>query len=947
MAEPARTVVSLNGTWDLAFDPENVGKPRRWFARFPRSVKMQVPGVWELIRPGYDGVGWYRRSFDAPPTWMEKTVRVRFMAASYYAECWLNGQFLGAHEGGYTPFDFDLSPVLRPGANELIVRVINPPVNYPLEGFRAGAPLNQSDIPIGKGAWYFNFGGLWQDVFLLVTDPVYVEDCFARPFPPAKKAVLDITIRNGRKAGRYVVTCRVAPADDPDRPVATRTLKVALKKGENTLSVAIPFLRVRLWSPDDPFLYVAAVQVAQEGRLVDEHSVRFGMREFTIKGGRYYLNDRRIKLKGFLNQGMYPRTLSYPETRESAVQELKLLKDNGFNFMRLHLKPAPWWYLDLMDEMGIMAEGEPPAGWNSKSPRLEPRIRNEVIGLLKRDRNHPSIIFWCLLNEAYHYRGYTMEEIKGITSRVGAVGRKLDPTRLMMDTSGSPPGTPAGDGTDLLLPNSTRTACMADLHAYCPIPVPDSSIESYRTMGKPGVAAYVSEYGAPLVSPDFEEVLGRYSPSERRRGLEDYVLHRDFYESLKAQFQKAGLAGTFGTVRHMLAKANGVRADEMRHITAAMRLNPRLGGFALCQLADASGELFGATDVWRRPKELFHQLASIMPTPLLVPLIRPRVFTSGTAVTVRAGLVNEDKLGATYDCHLEIARPRGRVLQTFSARVRASAEAQTAISTRIRPDLRPGKYELRAVLRRGRQVLTRQAMEFTVLPHPAVRVPLVAAWDQRQTIRQFLKGYRVQAEVFSNNYRNKNVPILMDMRTGGPGRVLRGEVIGELKKIVQLGGCAVLFNADVLPLYEFLFPTLIRVQGVMRTIGYVKKHPIFAGLPSDCVVGYEYARVCTNELDKGEDVLAAGGDVIVGGLSQHMWTRPAVYYWGVNLYTVPIGRGHVIVCNMNVLDPLDSDPVAQLLMANIVNYAASIIEPGREEKLLSRCIDPLSERDYS
>lgn len=101
-------MVSLNGTWTVAFDDANVGKARRWFGKFP-GRPLAVPGVWELVRPRYDGVGWYRRTFAAEGAWRRQCVRLRFGAVSYFCEVWLNGRQVGRHEGGYTPFEIDVT----------------------------------------------------------------------------------------------------------------------------------------------------------------------------------------------------------------------------------------------------------------------------------------------------------------------------------------------------------------------------------------------------------------------------------------------------------------------------------------------------------------------------------------------------------------------------------------------------------------------------------------------------------------------------------------------------------------------------------------------------------------------------------------------------------------------------------------------------------------------
>ena len=111
--EPTRESVSLNGTWKIAFDTENTGKDQRWFEHFPSTATpIRVPGVWNEIRPNYQGVAWYQTSFAAPARWQGSSVRISFGAVSYLAEIWLNGRYLGTHEGGYTPFEVEAGDAL-------------------------------------------------------------------------------------------------------------------------------------------------------------------------------------------------------------------------------------------------------------------------------------------------------------------------------------------------------------------------------------------------------------------------------------------------------------------------------------------------------------------------------------------------------------------------------------------------------------------------------------------------------------------------------------------------------------------------------------------------------------------------------------------------------------------------------------------------------------------
>ena len=940
-----RLSVSLSGQWDLAFDPNNIGKDKKWFKQFPKSVPVTVPGVWEQVRPDYDGVGWYKQSFEVKPDWKENNVRIQFGAVHYLCEVWLNSELIGTHEGGGTPFEFDITSMANVGTNTIILRIINPPMDREIEGLRSGAPLNQGNVPVGKAGWYYNYGGIWQDVQLLITPKTYIDNIYVRPYPNKKKALVQVTLINKNRAGEYQLNCSIHAGKQKKALISiNKTLK--LSKGTNTISVPFTFESFRYWSPDDPFLYTATATIG-----TDNFSVRFGMREFTIKAGHFQLNGKRITLKGYLQQGSYPKTLIFPDTKEMARKELKLVKDSGCNFVRAHLKaPNPYW-LDLCDEMGILIEGEPGIGWVANSPDTERRCRIEIEGLILRDRNHPCIVFWCLMNEAYHFLGFTMPQIKRLTARLAAAGRRLDDTRLLMDTSGG--GGSAGDiigGAKVLLPNQNRKASMTDDHAYCLTPLPDNAIAEYRTAGRKGVPLFISEYGAPLIPPNHQKVLNSYSPAERKLGLEDYKLHKDFYDSLKSKFKNANLRPTFGTVDKFVKENDAVRSDEIRLITAAQRCNDTLVGTALCQLADASGELFGALDFFRNPKQLYYSFTEAMQTPLPAPEIYPRVITKGDSVNIRLTAVHEDKAEQTDGFSLEIFRSSGNLPEctkiihgkiSRATKTKPSGYIQTLYTSKQKLDLPPGEYRLRAKLLRNGRAFRAADVTFTVLPQPTISTKRVSVYDPTGITAKYLKKAGITVDAFGNNYRDKNVPILMNMNSKRTPRYMLYEDFQQLRKIAETGGTGILFNPDPAALYEYLFPTLIRpATNIMRIMGYIKKHPIFRNLPVNCVTDYVYADIVSNDYELGEDVVGAGGTVIAGGLSAHMWTRPANYTWGAGIYTIPIGLGEIIVCQMNILKALPNSRTAQIILGNLIDYAAKKIKPGGEEHLLSRCIDP-------
>jgi len=186
-----RNVQSLDGIWDIIFDSQNEGRKAGWyqsdlFEKVPTVREIPVPGAWELIEEGYEGVAFYRREFEVPTTWPGKTVRLRFDAVNYLSEVWLNDEVVGWHEGGFTPFEFRVDEMLRPGqTNVLILRVVGPIIlsDKNVDGI---GPL---ETPQWRGGIT---GGIWQSVCLKASGEVYVEDVFIEPNISDQTATLHV-----------------------------------------------------------------------------------------------------------------------------------------------------------------------------------------------------------------------------------------------------------------------------------------------------------------------------------------------------------------------------------------------------------------------------------------------------------------------------------------------------------------------------------------------------------------------------------------------------------------------------------------------------------------------------------------------------------------------------------------------------------------------------------
>jgi len=196
---PARIEYCLNGTWRLVLDPDDVGARKRWFVEAPLSdsIQVTVPSVWDLWAPDYDGVGWYFRDFELVSTWGDRYVALEFDAVDYFAEVWLNGVPLGAHEGGYTPFTLDTTAAVRSGTNRLAVRVVDP------HGPNGFGDFKPRQIPSAKENGYWSFAGIWGGVRLIGKHHAHTTDIFVRPDPRRKRLTAAVaTSEPGAEGGR-------------------------------------------------------------------------------------------------------------------------------------------------------------------------------------------------------------------------------------------------------------------------------------------------------------------------------------------------------------------------------------------------------------------------------------------------------------------------------------------------------------------------------------------------------------------------------------------------------------------------------------------------------------------------------------------------------------------------------------------------------------------------
>ncbi len=329
----------------------------------------------------------------------------------------------------------------------------------------------------------------------------------------------------------------------------------------------------------------------------------------------------------------------------------------------------------------------------------------------------------------------------------------------------------------------------------------------------------------------------------------------------------------------------------------------------------------------------------------MVPHVTRRVVTPGATLGLNLRIVNENTVGDTYRWSVRVVSPGGRAMATEKGKVRARGWVQEVLDTNLDAPSKPGRYTVEAELRRGSTVLSSNWIRFTVIEPAECPADRVAMFDMADEVRPTLEALGIpQIDKGGNNYRHKDVPCVTVERPGQHVGLL-SEYNQQLRRICTLGGAALVLEPTTPLLYDDLLPKPVRLTSPMRNLLYMRPSPIWDGLPgSGGFVDYEFADVLAgraNPRNNPDDVLALGGTSLAGGLCAHMWTGPEVYNWGSLIDVIPIGRGHVVLCQFSLVHQARENPVAARLLANLVRYTASLIRPGGEKRLLSRCIDPV------
>lgn len=934
---------SLDGAWDFVTDPSHSLAHDTLSAAEARQIV--VPGPWQAqyddLRD-YTGTAWYRREFTPALDSVaggDTVFILHFGAVDYHATVWLNGSRVGEHEGGYLPFDFDVTAAIRPqGANEVVVCVVDPG-NDP----DAVPEFPFAEIPHGKQSWYGPIGGLWQSVWVEARHMAHVTALRVTPDVPAE--LIRVHVALSREApDTATIQCRVT---DPHG--GTEKYPHALAPGTRELELIVPVPSPMLWDTDAPNVYqLDAAILDTAGAELDRASTTFGMRTIaTSPTGHLLLNGRVLYLRGALDQDYYPEMIYTPFSDAEITEQFEKARHMGLNCLRTHIKITDPRYYDAADRAGLLIWTELP-NWQELTDKAKVRARDTMVGMVERDWNHPSIIIWTIANENWGLDLAVNAGHRAWLADMFAQLKALDPHRLVVGNS--PCFTNFHVVTDIedfhnyyAIPDHYRAwkdwvqtfasrPPWTFAHVYESIdawreyirdpwnPAPRRiAPEVQRGGNEPMVVSEFGNWGLPDVGR-LKACYGGREPWWFETGIEwgDGVVYP---HGIEQRYKAYHIDKVFPSMSDLSAASQRMQFTALKYQIEQMRRHPSIVGYIITEFTDVHWESNGLLDMCRNPKAYFDVIRDINGADALIPVDWERVaYWEGERCEVRLA-ISHFSTHDLRDCRVEWEMESWSGVAGAFESITAQRAQLTNVGTvvfdvpRIETSAR-GRLEMRLIDAAGK-VVAQNHHEMYFFPRLASEASsgrLAVPGLPRLAARLAAMGYEIVDDIADADL------------------VVVEQMTDELRWYAQNGG-RVLWLAETSDSQQAHLGTLSIAQRHGRSwqgdwassFSWLRQDKLFQSIPTGGTVDFAFADLTPEAVIVGLSPRDFAGSVHAGlfvGWVHHVVALVAER---------PLDRGRIMACTFRLREHLGTHPVATIMMRDMISRMTRQNGPGERE----------------
>ena len=889
------------GGWNLLDTPDKIG------VTLPATVEQHLWG-WNGetfgVTGNYVGVSWFDTKINVPADWRNKRIVMNVASVRFRAEIFVNKKLVGYDLVNSTPFAVDVTPFILPGQENVIAfRITDPNGNF-----------NWKDSQVYTWGEYrtnpsHGFGGITGKVELVATDKLYIGDVFIKPDPHSIE--VEVTAcnetKNPMKAQKMLLTVKEHKGE---KVLYRKEYSVEnLVVGENKQTFHIHLPVAKLWSTDSPHLYDLSVSVG-----TDNYTQRFGFRWFEVKDihgdKQFFLNGKRIVLRTAISWSFWPDNGITPSD-ELARRQVESAKKLGLNMLNFHRTIGHSNVLDYADELGLLYFEEPGGNQypishfndNNKQSKFYFAYRNEkLVRMIKRDRNHPSLVIYNLHNE----RGAWPQVQDYAQMRMA---HSLDPTRILTynSSNGENPENEANARFKLhLMPNDTTFydyGWYDRHHAGGPGCYHDNLYwgkdNYHRFSDHKDEIIYWGEDGAIGTPPRLQLIRDEILQSGTTSGWEamDYMKWYDAYDSF---LKHNGFAKAFPTVDDLTRAMGNVAFYYQGRVIENIRISNTVDAYAVNGWESMKLENHsGIVDNYRYPKGDVEVMARYNQPLFLAVKMNRKVLNVGDTTIVDTYIVNEKNLKGNYSLQLIAKDAEGTVLATHVSSVHVKGGNVYGQCLQIGWNFVPratGYVCIEAKLVKGKKTFaTGDDSLFAVSLNTKGITANGSIADTTGVLSNFMKTVGFDIPEYK-----EGTPSGDYLLVGAFEPTQWGSGMSDIMEWVYKGHTLIIVdNAERWA--EFLADKEVLDYRGSKKLGtawyggnfFNREHPIFDGLPVNCVFNWEYQCFATYNRHR-VGLRCFNGETLVACVSDH---KKEVYS---ALSVIPAGRGKIIITTLDI-----------------------------------------------
>ncbi len=938
----------------IVHDPENKGKTEKWYENgIPKegAKEAQVPSNVHMYFPEGYGIAWYETRFTPVALPDENNdLLLRFEASCFITEVYVNGFLAGAHTGVEDPFEFNISKYVKAGENLLSIRV-SKPYTEDVDGYRFDEIPHRNQLKTGiMPGTCLNIYGICGKLELALVPKIRVTDIYLYGNIKTNSIDAKITVLNNSGKKQKGSLMFSAGPKRSGQTVNEITTQAELEAGESEIFVSLPIDEVMLWSCDDPFLY-NTYTVLKAGEFEYRETKHCGFREFKVnEKGWFTLNGKRMLLRCSHTGNCFLWGINLPVINEELWRrDFILAKASGLNCVRFISGGATPDQLDFCDELGLMIYEEPYSSWlQQDGDRAEELYKFDLLTLIMRDRSHPCVVIWGLLNETVPNAPFGDCCVIARNSLPDV--RELDETRLVLYSSGRFDGlvnvgsvsNPFSDKWECLWDgedeNSTEVVKwesqnpgayykkVGDKHAYPKLPTSKYDIELMRNDGEKPF--FFSEYGVGSLL-DTKWLLRIIEHYNMDINSPDCAMIKKMDDQFIRDFTQYGIDKYYAFPIDLLRESQQLNARQRALCFDILRSNPKCCGFSMTGLLDHSicGE-----GMWTLMREFKPGSAEVFQRGM-APL-KWCLFTSDSHVyrnrpfTIEAVIANEDVLEEkTYPVAVKIIGD-GKVVYEKYLDFTPTKEQLEFLSVpvfkeEITLDVPEGEYVLRAEILSG-AAATDGTLKFFVGDDSLVETQniKIAQYGISENVKRFLSSKGIETVSLEEITNEKAILV------GDIAEEEKDSVWAKLTALAKEGInviCASRFALEKGDEMCYYLPVNEKPDRYPHHKGFTDwlyhkeyiahRHPYFENLPCGKIMDWEYYMYLISGAcyfdgqTPDETVVACVGP---GNIN------PNGYEGGFNIGSFNVGKGKFIVNSLNILENIDLNPAADRLLCNII-----------------------------